>query len=186
MPSATSWSQRGVQDALGVGADRMAPIRDPRHHAARHRGRRRRAPGAGRDQEPRSHVIAVGLEPADPAESDRVREMCRAAGSHHDVSLIWHPPLDAEAAPHGSASSAGRDECPGRDGRRRGGGARVGGTPVVRDAAVRLEPIFTDDRPPRRDRRTCPRSRVRPTARPAHRWSRPRSSELPSDAMATR
>ncbi len=56
-------------------------------------------------KEPRSHVIAVGLEPTDPAESDRVREMCRSCGLHHDISLIWHPPLTSEAAPQGTASS---------------------------------------------------------------------------------
>lgn len=52
-------------------------------------------------KEPRSHVIAVGLEPTDPSESDRVREMCRSCGMHHDVSLIWHPPLTDRAAPQG-------------------------------------------------------------------------------------
>ncbi len=56
-------------------------------------------------KEPRSHVIAVGLEPADPSESDRVREMCRSCGLHHDISLIWHPPLTSRAAPQGTASS---------------------------------------------------------------------------------
>ena len=45
---------------------------------------------------PRSHVIAVCPDPADASESDRVSEMCRACGVHHDVSLIWHPPLDTE------------------------------------------------------------------------------------------
>ena len=44
--------------------------------------------------EPRSHVIAVCPEPADAAESERLREICRACGAHHDVALIWHPPLE--------------------------------------------------------------------------------------------
>jgi hypothetical protein len=46
--------------------------------------------------QPRSHVIAVCPEPVDASESDRVREMCRACGVHHDISLIWHPPLDTD------------------------------------------------------------------------------------------
>lgn len=55
--------------------------------------------------EPRSRVIAVGLEPTDPRESDRVREMCRSCGLHHEVSLIWHPPLPSGGASQGSAAS---------------------------------------------------------------------------------
>ena len=46
--------------------------------------------------QPYSHVIAVCPESVDSSESDRVRDMCRACGMHHDVSLIWHPPLDAD------------------------------------------------------------------------------------------
>jgi hypothetical protein len=46
-------------------------------------------------RQPRSHVIAVCPQAVDAAESDRVSEMCRACGVRHDVSLIWHPPLDA-------------------------------------------------------------------------------------------
>lgn len=46
---------------------------------------------------PRSHVVAVGVEPSDPSESERVREMCRRCGRHHDISLIWHPPLSSRA-----------------------------------------------------------------------------------------
>lgn len=45
--------------------------------------------------EPRSHVVAVCPETDDAAESDRVRDLCRACGVHHDVALIWHPPLGA-------------------------------------------------------------------------------------------
>jgi hypothetical protein len=54
-------------------------------------------------QQPRSHVVAVCPESDDTSESDRLREMCRACGRHHDVSLIWHPPLEAHlAAPRGA------------------------------------------------------------------------------------
>ena len=60
--------------------------------------------------EPRSHVIAVCPESADASESDRVREMCRACGTHHDVSLIWHTPLapDVPAAAEPVAEVATR------------------------------------------------------------------------------
>lgn len=56
--------------------------------------------------EPRSHVIAVCPEQTDPAESDRLRDMCRACGSHHDVSLIWHTPLDAGMPVNPAAATA--------------------------------------------------------------------------------
>jgi hypothetical protein len=58
--------------------------------------------------EPHSHVIAVCPESVDSSVSDRVREMCRACGMHHDVSLIWHPPLDAEVStsPGGTTENA--------------------------------------------------------------------------------
>lgn len=59
-------------------------------------------------QEPHSHVIAVCPEPVDSSESDRLREMCRACGMHHDVSLIWHPPLDA-AGPSAKGAASVRD-----------------------------------------------------------------------------
>lgn len=49
-------------------------------------------------EQPRSHVIAVCPEPGTTAESDRVQDMCRACGMHHDVSLIWHPPLVGDVA----------------------------------------------------------------------------------------
>jgi len=47
--------------------------------------------------QPPSHVIAVCPEPSNAAETARVRELCQACGTHHEVSLIWHPPLDAVA-----------------------------------------------------------------------------------------
>jgi hypothetical protein len=47
-------------------------------------------------QAPRSHIVAVCPEPVDTSEADRLREMCRTCGMHHDVSLIWHPPLSAD------------------------------------------------------------------------------------------
>lgn len=55
-------------------------------------------------REPRSHVIAVCPDTGDVSESDRVRAMCRACGRHHDVSLIWHPPI--VAAPPAPAEQA--------------------------------------------------------------------------------
>ena len=57
-------------------------------------------------RQPRSHVIAVCPEPADTAESDRVREMCRACGVHHDIALIWHPPIDTTTVASSERSSA--------------------------------------------------------------------------------
>jgi len=42
---------------------------------------------------PRSHVVAVCPQTDDVAESARVQDLCRACGVHHDVALIWHPPL---------------------------------------------------------------------------------------------
>ncbi|MEV7398080.1 hypothetical protein [Aeromicrobium sp. NPDC092404] len=55
--------------------------------------------------QPRSHVVAVCPELMDGAESERVRDLCRACGAHHEVSLIWHPPLEANLAhPAGAAT----------------------------------------------------------------------------------
>lgn len=45
--------------------------------------------------QPRSHVVAVCPVMDDGADAERVRELCRACGLHHEVSLIWHPQLDA-------------------------------------------------------------------------------------------
>jgi hypothetical protein len=50
-------------------------------------------------RQPRSHVIAVCPEPSDAAAADRLREMCRTCGRHHDLSLIWHPPLSPAGVP---------------------------------------------------------------------------------------
>ncbi|KAA1395833.1 hypothetical protein [Aeromicrobium ginsengisoli] len=55
--------------------------------------------------EPRSHVVAVCPETEDAAESDRVRDLCRACGVHHDVALIWHPPLGASTTAASTAST---------------------------------------------------------------------------------
>jgi hypothetical protein len=55
--------------------------------------------------QPRSHIIAVCPELDDMAESERLRDMCRACGMHHDVSLIWHPPLDPGLTVFGGAPS---------------------------------------------------------------------------------
>lgn len=59
-------------------------------------------------EQPYSHVIAICPETVDSSESDRLREMCRACGMHHDVSLIWHPPLDA-AVPSTTGVTSRRD-----------------------------------------------------------------------------
>ncbi|KRC65483.1 hypothetical protein ASE12_12400 [Aeromicrobium sp. Root236] len=55
--------------------------------------------------EPRSHVVAVCPETDDAAESDRVRDLCRACGVHHDVALIWHPPLGVNSSAAATAST---------------------------------------------------------------------------------
>jgi hypothetical protein len=54
---------------------------------------------------PRSHVIAVCPELADAAEAQRLHEMCRTCGQHHDVALIVHPPVDADAVAHTVAAT---------------------------------------------------------------------------------
>lgn len=54
---------------------------------------------------PRSHVVAVCPETDDVAESERVRDLCRACGVHHDVALIWHPPLGTNAMAAAAAST---------------------------------------------------------------------------------
>ncbi|MRJ75510.1 hypothetical protein GEV29_03085 [Aeromicrobium sp. SMF47] len=43
---------------------------------------------------PAAHVVAVCEKPADEATSDRLVELCRQCGDKHDVSLIWHAPLE--------------------------------------------------------------------------------------------
>jgi len=54
---------------------------------------------------PRSHVVAVCPETDDDAESERVRDLCRACGVHHDVALILHPPLGADGIAASTAST---------------------------------------------------------------------------------
>lgn len=55
-------------------------------------------------EQPTSHVIAICPQETEAATRDRLDELCRECGQHHDVSLIWHPPLDA-AMPDALASS---------------------------------------------------------------------------------
>lgn len=43
---------------------------------------------------PPSHVIAVCPEQTEASARERLDEMCRGCGEHHDMSLIWHVPLD--------------------------------------------------------------------------------------------
>jgi hypothetical protein len=45
---------------------------------------------------PPAHVVAVCEKPSDERASDRLRELCRRCGEHHDVALIWHPPIQPE------------------------------------------------------------------------------------------
>jgi len=40
---------------------------------------------------PPAHVIAMCEKPSETQASERLSEMCRRCGQHHDVSLIWHP-----------------------------------------------------------------------------------------------
>lgn len=43
---------------------------------------------------PSAHVVAVCTTPPDDAASARLDELCRRCGEHHDVSLVWHAPLE--------------------------------------------------------------------------------------------
>lgn len=43
---------------------------------------------------PATHVVAVCETSADGAESERIDQLCRQCGDLHEVSLIWHGPLD--------------------------------------------------------------------------------------------
>lgn len=45
--------------------------------------------------QPPAHVVAV-CEISDDSTADRLRELCRQCGEHHDMSLIWHSPLAPE------------------------------------------------------------------------------------------
>ena len=54
---------------------------------------------------PRTHVVAVCALQDDTAESERIDELCRRCGRVHDVSLVWHPALDAMAVQHADAGA---------------------------------------------------------------------------------
>lgn len=43
---------------------------------------------------PTTHVVAVCETRRDDTTAARFEGMCRRAGEHHAVSLMWHPPLD--------------------------------------------------------------------------------------------
>jgi hypothetical protein len=51
-------------------------------------------------EHPLAHVVAICEQPLDQHDTDRFREMCRQCGQHHDVSLIWHPPMQPEPPPY--------------------------------------------------------------------------------------
>jgi hypothetical protein len=46
---------------------------------------------------PATHVVAVCETPLDDATSARFDELCRQCGDHHEVSVIWHGPLEVHA-----------------------------------------------------------------------------------------
>ncbi|NRQ49163.1 hypothetical protein [Aeromicrobium stalagmiti] len=48
---------------------------------------------ASRDA-PASHVVIVCGTPTDAATTERLQDLCRQCGEHHDVSVIWHAPLE--------------------------------------------------------------------------------------------
>jgi hypothetical protein len=43
---------------------------------------------------PATHVVAVCETPLDEVTSGRLDELCRQCGDHHEISVIWHPPLE--------------------------------------------------------------------------------------------
>lgn len=43
---------------------------------------------------PAAHVVAVCETSPDDATTARLEALCRDAGRHHAVSLMWHPPLE--------------------------------------------------------------------------------------------
>lgn len=61
--------------------------------------------------QPPAHVVAVCALPADTEAVDRIHELCRGCGVHHEVSLVWHPPLP-EAAVARADSAVQRAEIP--------------------------------------------------------------------------
>ncbi|MCW2771370.1 MAG: hypothetical protein JWR27_2803 [Aeromicrobium sp.] len=48
--------------------------------------------------EPPTHVVAVCEKPVDNGDASRIEELCRQCGQHHDVTLIWHQPMDRFSA----------------------------------------------------------------------------------------
>lgn len=53
---------------------------------------------AGHDR-PHATVIAVCEKPADDLDAQRLQDLCKECGRHHDVSLIWHSSVvDAPAS----------------------------------------------------------------------------------------
>ncbi|AWB90882.1 hypothetical protein [Aeromicrobium chenweiae] len=48
-----------------------------------------------RQASPATHVVAVCERPTDDAACDQLVDLCLRCSDHHDVSLIWHAPLEA-------------------------------------------------------------------------------------------
>jgi hypothetical protein len=59
-------------------------------------------------EHPPAHVVATCEKPEDSLTSDRLSELCRRCGDHHDVALIWHPHLPPEP-PRGQRDAPARD-----------------------------------------------------------------------------
>lgn len=53
---------------------------------------------------PPVHLIALRSESTDPAQSARVDDLCRACGSKHHLSVIWHRSLEAAMPTDGRAA----------------------------------------------------------------------------------
>src|SRR5690606_5808448 len=55
-----------------------------------------------------TRVIAIGQEAQDPTVKDQLSELCRRCGAHHEVSLMWYPPMNDV----GAGSPADADGVP--------------------------------------------------------------------------
>lgn len=60
---------------------------------------------AARDQ-PATQVVAVGPNPADDAASMRLDDLCRQCGQDHEISVVWHPPLEHRSPTPGAVPTA--------------------------------------------------------------------------------
>lgn len=55
---------------------------------------------------PPAQVVAMCEKPLDTQDTERLKKMCQRCGQHHDVSLIWHPPLEPEPPYHDGVQPA--------------------------------------------------------------------------------